>query len=170
MGKEVNHCPCELPPRNATTSGITRRKHGHPVEVPGSGDPEVGCSGKSCRSCTVGVIADCVAVCCCPCAVVNIFTLTFFKLPWMIGRKCLGLGNKRKKKIKNDEKEKDLSAISRKDEGLETKSETLRALEEEEVKDEYGARFEAEKVWLELSKVDQLGFGRVSFTGIQSLE
>lgn len=75
----------------------------------------------------------------------------------MIGRKCLGLGNKKKKKLKNNEKEKDLSAISSKDEGLERKIE-----EEQEVKDEYSARFEGEKVWLELSKVDQLGFGRVS--------
>lgn len=29
--------------------------------------------------------------------------------------------------------------------------------------------FEAEKVWLELYQVGHLGFGRVSFTGIQSL-
>ncbi|KAK1432769.1 hypothetical protein QVD17_09668 [Tagetes erecta] len=153
MGKEVNNCPCDLPSRT-----ITRRKPGCLVDqAPGPGDSKVGCSGKSCRSCTAGVIADCVAVCCCPCAVVNIFTLTFFKLPWMIGRKCLGLGNKKKRKLKNNEKEKDLSAISSKDEGLETKLE-----EEQEVKDEYTARFEGEKVWLELSKVDQLGFGRVS--------
>ncbi|KAK9067292.1 hypothetical protein SSX86_014618 [Deinandra increscens subsp. villosa] len=168
MGKEVNNCPCELPPRTAAGSGtgITRRKHGYPVEAAGADDPqpEVGCSGKSCQSCTAGVIADCVAVCCCPCAVVNLFTLTFFKLPWMIGRKCLGLGNKKKRKLKNNEKkEKDVNAISRKDEGLEMKS-------EQEEKDEYSARYEAEKVWLELYKVDQLGFGRVSFTGIQSLE
>ncbi|KAJ0535777.1 hypothetical protein HanPI659440_Chr00c08g0719771 [Helianthus annuus] len=167
MGKEVNNCPCELSPRNATAAaaGVTRRrKHGHPVEVTGTGDQEVGCSGKSCRSCTAAVIADCVAVCCCPCAVVNIFTLTFFKLPWMMGRKCLGLGNKKKKKLKHNEKEKGQSVMSRKDEGLETKSESLVA---EEEKEEEGARFEAEKVWLELYKVDQLGFGRVSFTGTE---
>ena len=84
----------------------------------------------------------------------------------MMGRKCLGLGNKKKKKIKNDDTEKDRSGISRKDEGVERKSENLEEVE----KEEYSARFEAEEVWLELYKIDQLGFGRVSFTGIQSLE
>ncbi|KAI3670071.1 hypothetical protein L6452_41672 [Arctium lappa] len=168
MGSEPNNSPCELPSTTTTTAGITRRKHRYPVEETGpESNSHVGCSGKSCRSCTAGVIADCVAVCCCPCAVVNFFTLTFLKLPWMMGRKCLGLGNKKKKKLKNDDNtEKDRSGISRKDEGVERKSQNL----EEEEKEEYSARFEAEKVWLELYKIDQLGFGRVSFTGIQSLE
>ncbi|KAL0450670.1 UNVERIFIED_CONTAM: hypothetical protein Slati_1623400 [Sesamum latifolium] len=67
-----------------------RRRHA--VEEDG-GDP-VACTGKSCQSCT-GVIADCVAVCCCPCAVVNILALAFFKLPWAVARKCLG-GRKKK--------------------------------------------------------------------------
>ncbi|XP_076943524.1 uncharacterized protein LOC143613791 [Bidens hawaiensis] len=166
MGKEVSNCPCELPPRTATTTTVTRRKHGQPVEA--TGDPEVGCSGKSCRSCTAAVIADCVAVCCCPCAVVNIFTLTFFKLPRMIGRKCLSLGNKRRKKLKHSEKHKDPSVVSGKDEGLEMKIENVGG--EEAKEEEECERVDAEKVWLELYKVDQLGFGRVSFTGIQSLE
>nr|GEY04657.1 hypothetical protein [Tanacetum cinerariifolium] len=171
MGREEN-CPCERPSRSTTNNTITRRKQGYPVDdEDGSGDQEVGCSGKSCRSCTGRVIADCVAVCCCPCAVVNIFTLTFLKLPWMMGRKCLGLGNKKKRKLKNDEKTMDQNGISRRDEGQETKSESLQGLEEEqEEKEEHCARFEADKVWLELYKVDHLGFGRVSFTGIQSLE
>ncbi|XP_071728018.1 uncharacterized protein [Rutidosis leptorrhynchoides] len=166
MGREENNCPCE-PKRRST---ITKRNKRYPLEEPtGAGEPEVGCSGKCCRSCTAGVIADCVAVCCCPCAVVNIFTLTFLKLPWMIGRKCLGLGNKKKQRLKDE----DHNGTLRKDEGLETKiSETLKGLELEEQEEigEYSARLEAEKVWLELYKVDQFGFGRVSFTGIQSLE
>ncbi|CAH1420656.1 unnamed protein product [Lactuca virosa] len=173
MVREENNCPCENPSRNTPpTTGITRRNHRYPAEEGGGPqDPDVGCSGQSCRSCTAGAIADCVAVCCCPCAVVNFFTLTCLKLPWMMGRKCLGLGNKKKKKLKNDEKEKDRSGILRKVEGLESKkSENLRALEEQEdEKDDHSARFETE-VWLELYKVDELGFGRVSFTGIQSLE
>ncbi|KVH92828.1 uncharacterized protein LOC112515620 [Cynara cardunculus var. scolymus] len=166
MGREENNCPCEPP---STTTGISRRKHRYPVEeTRPPGDSEVGCSGQSCRSCTGGVIADCVAVCCCPCAVVNFFTLTFLKLPWMMGRKCLGLDNKKKrrKKLKNDDTDKDRNGISRKDKGVNRKSQNL----EEEEKEEYSARFEAEKVWLELYKIDHLGFGRLSFTGIQSLE
>nr|XP_043614271.1 uncharacterized protein LOC122586342 [Erigeron canadensis] len=165
MGKEDNtNYPYELP--SQTTTGITRRSNlRYPVDdqeqQPGSQDhQEVGCSGQSCRSCTAGVIADCVAVCCCPCAVVNIFTLTFLKLPWMIGRKCLGLGNKKKKKLK------DQNGVSRKEDGLERKiSEGLKEIQElQDEKDEYGARFEGDKVWLELYKVDHLGFGRVSIS------
>lgn len=153
MGIEVNNCPCELSSRNTTTNGITRRNYRYPVDESGPEDQEVGCSGKSCRSCTGRVIADCIAVCCCPCAVINLFTLTFLKLPWMIGRKCIGLVHKKKKKsiINNEKKISDRNGVSRKDEGLETKSENLKALEEVE-----------EKVWLELYKVDQFGFGRVS--------
>ncbi|KAL4581619.1 hypothetical protein LXL04_006142 [Taraxacum kok-saghyz] len=172
---EENNSPCEYPSRNTpTTTGITRRIHRYPVDDEGGGgpgDPDVGCSGQSCRSCTAGAIADCIAVCCCPCAVVNFFTLTFLKLPWMMGRKCLGLSkNKKKKKLKNDEKEKDRSGVLRKVEGLESKVESLRGFEDDDKDEHNSGRFETE-VWLELYKVDHLGFGRVSFTGInQSIE
>ncbi|KAI3808724.1 hypothetical protein L1987_24683 [Smallanthus sonchifolius] len=133
-------------------------------------DGGVECSGKACQSCTARVMADCVAVCCCPCAVINFFTLTFLKLPWMMGRKCLRhLGSKRKKKklLKNEGKD----VISRKEQGENGNSGKVNTIEEDETGSrKYSARFEAERVWLELYKVDNLGFGRVSFNGIQSLE
>ncbi|KAD5961121.1 hypothetical protein R6Q59_014107 [Mikania micrantha] len=152
-----------------TTSEINKRCSRNAVED----GQAVGCSGKSCRSCTGGVIADCVAVCCCPCAVVNFFTLAFLKLPWMMGRKCLGhLGKKRKKKkLTNEGKD----GISRKEEGQNGDIGKVTTIVEVEVEDgesgscKHSARFEAERVWLELYKVDNLGFGRVSFSGIQSL-
>ncbi|KAK1410114.1 hypothetical protein QVD17_36647 [Tagetes erecta] len=122
------------------------------------------CTRKSCQSCTGRVIADCVAVCCCPCAIVNFFTLTFVKLPWMMGRKCL-VNRKRKKKLRNEGK--DGSFV--KEEGLNADSAEATDIEEEQGGCKYSARFEAERVWLELYKVDHLGFGRVSFNGIQSL-
>ncbi|KAI8016822.1 hypothetical protein LOK49_LG04G03647 [Camellia lanceoleosa] len=132
-----------------------------------TGDP-IKCSGKHCQSCTAGLIADCVAVCCCPCAVVSFFALAFFKAPWMMGRRCLGLGKKKEKKRKCvGSEEEDLDGNSRKGrvEG-ETYSEIITGFgfgEEDEERE-----FEAERVWLEMNQLGHLGFGRVSFTGIQS--
>ncbi|CAF1885456.1 hypothetical protein Bca4012_047890 [Brassica carinata] len=56
---------------------------------------QVKCSG---RSWAAAAIADCVALCCCPCAIINFLTLTFVKVPWIIGRRCLG--GRRKKQNK----------------------------------------------------------------------
>ncbi|XP_071708317.1 uncharacterized protein [Rutidosis leptorrhynchoides] len=157
MGREIQSYPSE------PTTGITKRSRRNPVEDAGG----VECSGKSCQSCTARVIADCVAVCCCPCAVVNFFTLTFLKLPWMIGRKCLSnLSKKKKLKI-----EKGKTVIPRKDQGENGDLGKVTAIVEDEQmgSNKYSARFEAERVWLELYRVDNLGFGRVSFNGIQSL-
>ncbi|PSR87574.1 Chromo domain-containing protein isoform 1 [Actinidia chinensis var. chinensis] len=130
-----------------------------PCPADDSGDP-IECSGKHCRSCTAGLIADCVAVCCCPCAVVSCFALAFLKAPWMMGRRCLGIGKKKRRRLENErECEKtgsdlvDMDGISEIGTGLEGN---------------LSARFEAERVWLELYQVGHLGFGRVSFTGIPS--
>ncbi|KAI3520759.1 hypothetical protein L1887_10210 [Cichorium endivia] len=162
MGRELENYPSE------TTAGISKRSSRNQVDDGGGVD----CSVKSCQSCTGRVIADCVAVCCCPCAVVNLFTLAFLKLPWMVGKKCLsnlGKKKKREKKLKIEDKD----GISRNENGENEASGKVTAIEEEEEEDDgshkYSARFEAERVWLELYRVDNLGFGRVSFNGIQSL-
>ncbi|XP_071738984.1 uncharacterized protein [Rutidosis leptorrhynchoides] len=155
MGREIQSYPSE------PTTGITKRSCRNPVEDARG----VKCSGKSCKSCTARVIADCVAVCCCPCAVVNFFTLTFLKLPWMMGRKCLS----KKKKLKIV---KGTNVIPRKEQcenGDLGKVTAIVEDDEEMDNNKYSARFEAVRVWLELYRVDHLGFGRVSFNGIQSL-
>ncbi|MFS7956262.1 hypothetical protein Hanom_Chr07g00652531 [Helianthus anomalus] len=155
MGREIQPCPSQ------THARTEKRRGGNQVEDDGSME----CSGKACQSCTGRVIADCVAVCCCPCAVINFFTLTFLKLPWMMGRRCL---SKRKKKKRLQIEGKD--EISRKDQGENGDLAKVTNIEEvEEGSCKYSARFEAERVWLELYRVDNLGFGRVSFSGIQSL-
>ncbi|KAK1404435.1 NADH-dependent glutamate synthase 1 [Heracleum sosnowskyi] len=116
-------------------------------------DPHAGedgqpkCSGKSC---TAGVIADCVALCCCPCALVNLLTLAFVKVPYMIGKKCL---IKRKKK-----KEKKVNVLA-----------SQSSEEIEWAENERSGRIEEEKIWLELYQIGHLGFGRLSFTELQSL-
>nr|GEV29049.1 hypothetical protein [Tanacetum cinerariifolium] len=163
MGHDIKTYPSQ------PTKEITKRCTRNNIVVEADGE-KVECSSQSCQSCTARVIADCIAVCCCPCAVVNFFTLTLVKLPYMMGRKCLGNMAKKKKKkksLKNGEKD----VISRKEQGENVDLGRVTAIEEEvDVGGtKYSARFEAERVWLELYRVDNLGFGRVSFTGIQSL-
>lgn len=140
------------------------------------GGDRIECSGRYCRSCTAALIADCVALCCCPCAVVNFLTLAFVKVPWMMGRKCLGLG--KKKKVESQRKcmrceggdsvvERDGNVRKgRVNEGIMSEISPSELADEEAI-DCVSARYEAERVWLELYQVGHLGFGRVSFTGIQ---
>ncbi|KAL4355283.1 hypothetical protein GQ457_06G041350 [Hibiscus cannabinus] len=158
--------------------GPTARKKKDEAAIDESGDL-IKCSGKYCRSCTAGVIADCVALCCCPCALLNLLTLALVKVPWKVGRRCLGFGKKKKKKKRNRvEMERkckkkccDCSEIETTSSGKMREFSTVFGVEEEEEEEgkqeigNFSARFEAEKVWLELYQVGHLGFGRVSFTG-----
>ncbi|XP_010420117.1 PREDICTED: uncharacterized protein LOC104705744 [Camelina sativa] len=192
------------------------------------GGDETKCSGKKCRSWAAAAIADCVALCCCPCAIINLLTLTFVKVPWMIGRRCLGGGRKNKKKRKKlpHNRRQRRGKINGGDDQFHHHHNNQRhlrfetteggekcgcggggggggcygggdyddhrfvverdgSLTKEEEEEENGekttsvkgggnhdesrisARVEAERVWLELYQIGHLGFGRVSFTGIQ---
>ncbi|KZV32945.1 hypothetical protein F511_01456 [Dorcoceras hygrometricum] len=143
----------------SSTRGVAKqnhhRRHGILEEVD-RGD-SIACTGKSCQSCTAGAIADCVAVCCCPCAVVNLLALAFVKLPWAVARRCVRrLKMKRnKRRIVEDERkwfQGDMDGILRK---------TMVPVEEEV---RAGLEVE-EEIWYE---VGHLGFGRVSFTGVSN--
>ncbi|XP_009598404.1 uncharacterized protein [Nicotiana tomentosiformis] len=165
------------PSRNAITTNGKNHRH-TVVDEDDCGDP-IECSGKSCKACTGGLIADCVAVCCCPCAVVNILALAFLKIPWMVGKKCLRMAKKKKlEKKRKDDKSCCYSAdrvmyadsVEREEGGGEvgTLGMVNSQFGEEELKDSFSARIDAEEVWLELYRVGHMGFGRVSFTGINS--
>lgn len=99
---------------------------------------------------------------------VNLLTLAFVKVPYMMGRKCLGKRKKKKKREMVLEREKEGIFWRENEMGVEIGIGEELGMEKEE--NDYSARFEAEKVWLELYQVGHLGFGRVSFTGIQSLD
>ncbi|XP_059452814.1 uncharacterized protein LOC132183400 [Corylus avellana] len=170
----------ENPPRVSRTKGTHEGPRAGPTRKSrhssfDDGGDQIECSGKHCRACTAGLVADCVALCCCPCAVVNLLALAFVKVPWMVGRRCLGLGKEkgrqrleRKRKCRRSEID---CVVERDGNGRKTT-----AVAEEEGKmaeiasgfgeEEEERMFEAEKVWLELYQVGHLGFGRVSFTGI----
>lgn len=177
--------------RNCTPA---RNYHRHAMEADAIGD-SIKCTGKSCISCTGGLIADCVAICCCPCAVVNILAFAFLKVPWTIGKRALKMGKKKLRKNSKRRNRLDLcgsatttttttdidGTISRRNGrvlamALEKHGTSEFVLcdefEAEELKKSFSARFEEgdedEDLWFELYQVGHLGFGRVSFTGIPS--
>jgi len=119
------------------------------------------CSGKYCKSCTTGLIADCVALCCCPCVVLHCFALAFIKAPWVIGRKCLGLGNKKKNKKKSGCKKGHKDIVLERNKEVDLKMDWPES-PMDNVNVHVG--FEAEKVWHELYQIGHLDFGRVSLS------
>ncbi|OWM71535.1 hypothetical protein CDL15_Pgr005722 [Punica granatum] len=163
--------------------GPGRHQHQDPSAAAsdsGGDDPTtVKCTGKHCRSCTGAVIADCVALCCCPCAVVNLLTLAFIKVPWMVGRRCLRRLSKKRLKKRRERLEMTTKCRCQRscsDCGVDSLSEGMIeftigfGLEEMIGRRSFGSGswFEADKGgWLELYPVGHLSFGRVSFTGIQ---
>ncbi|XP_068638551.1 uncharacterized protein [Aristolochia californica] len=139
----------------------------------------VDCSGKSCRSCSGNLLADCVAVCCCPCAVVNLLVFAFVKVPWAAGKRCIGV-LKRKRRVEGWKSKRKIRGIEREESTRSSKKVERKAdlqfplgfskpetdMEDDEWQVEnFSAGREAERVWMELYQIGHLGFGRVSFTG-----
>ncbi|XP_065879230.1 uncharacterized protein [Euphorbia lathyris] len=127
------------------------------------------CFRKYCGSCTAGSVADCVAISCCPCGLLNILAFAFVKVPWMVGRKCFG-SVKRRRRRKMAKSNKIMLTTPHQDQDHSKKrsledrlSEIVNIIGEQ---DQMGG-FEAKRVWLDLYKDGHLGFGRLSFTGIQ---
>ncbi|KAK1324965.1 hypothetical protein QJS10_CPA01g01309 [Acorus calamus] len=128
----------------------------------GEGGP-VECTGRACKACTAGAVADCVAVCCCPCAVLELLALALLKVPYMVGRRCYRLFFKRKGRFLEGKKigEGSLGRVV-----VEGRRDGEGHIGNDIGGGGYCAGAEAERVWLELYQVGHLGFGRVSFTGI----
>ncbi|OAY75246.1 uncharacterized protein LOC109717287 [Ananas comosus] len=78
-----------------SNGGLAMRRR-FPVSADDSGGDPVECDGRSCRSCTAVAIANCIALSCCPCAVVNLLALTLVKAPYVVGRRCLGMLRRRR--------------------------------------------------------------------------
>ncbi|KNA17116.1 hypothetical protein SOVF_083120 [Spinacia oleracea] len=152
-----------------------------------AGESSVECTGKQCRSCAAALVADCVAVCCCPLALVSLLALAFVKVPYLVGKRCLRKRNNRKRKCKQiceasssgssstssidiNINSRDINLISG-----QSKSDIIFEFAKEgdnnheflEERRSFCAAFEADKVLFELYQLGHLGFGRVSFTGIQ---
>ncbi|XP_009377227.2 uncharacterized protein LOC103965862 [Pyrus x bretschneideri] len=165
---------CHMSSAGHTTTATRKSRYA----VDDAAGDRIECTGSYCKSCCGALIADCVALCCCPCAVVNFLTLAFVKVPWMVGRKCLGLGKRKGQKRENKRRKcKEGGSSKRGIEWVVERGEEEGKIPEvsrrggygEEETECGGARLEAERVWLELYQIGHLGFGRVSFTGTQSL-
>ncbi|KAL1538561.1 hypothetical protein AAHA92_27291 [Salvia divinorum] len=113
----------------------------------------VACTGKSCESCAARAIGDCVALCCCPCAVVNCFVLAFVRLPWAVARRRLRR-SRRRVEVEEERKSDTL------DEGM------LEVVAAEAAGEGAEECVSAEELWFELAEIGHLGFGRVSSAGI----
>ena len=69
-----------LPPRISHKNGTRPHSRMTEQQTEEDGGDRIKCSGKSCRSCAAALIADCVALCCCPCAVINFLTFALVKV------------------------------------------------------------------------------------------
>ncbi|KAM0945982.1 hypothetical protein DsansV1_C09g0089951 [Dioscorea sansibarensis] len=141
----------------------------------------VECSGKCCRACTAFILADCIAVSCCPCAVLSLLTMALFKVPLMVGRRFFSSLKKKGGNISNNnnKKKKKNTAVVVVEKGTNGDDEAVKdvivsknSFEEEEgvnacINGHLFGGLEAERVWLEIYQVGNWGFGRVSFSGVK---
>ncbi|XP_040381885.1 uncharacterized protein LOC121054926 [Oryza brachyantha] len=74
--------------------------HPYRFPVPAEGEPRRRSAAQSCGTCGASAVASCVALCCCPCAVVSCLTLAFVKAPYLAGRRCAArLASKRRRRM-----------------------------------------------------------------------
>ncbi|XP_065009044.1 uncharacterized protein LOC135639174 [Musa acuminata AAA Group] len=134
---------------------------------------DVECSGNSCRSCTAVLVANCIALGCCPCAVVNMLTLTLVKVPWMVSRRWWQ--SLKRRGASQRRRVADVATVGREGTSSETKR-NYKWNEEGVVGERKGHSGRGslpsslganDGVWEELYRVGNWGFGRVSFSGTQ---
>jgi hypothetical protein len=115
---------------------------------------------RRCRSCAAVAIADCVALGCCPCAVVSLLALALVKAPFVVGRRCVGRLRRRRrlllhqKRVRDHEEEKGVGKA------------TAVVVAATSAGGTGATTTEADLAWLEeMYRVGHWGFGRVSFSG-----
>lgn len=123
-----------------------------------------------CRSCAAVMLADCIALGCCPCAVVSLLSLALVKAPFVVGRRCVGRLRRRRRMLLHKKRVRDVAAGA--------SSSTTIAASDADVRDKAtkvevdvgvagevagGADDEEELAWLEERyRMGHWGFGRVS--------
>lgn len=65
------------------------RPYRFPVPAEGGEPTRRRSAAQSCGTCGASAVASCVALCCCPCAVVGCLTLALVKAPYAAGRRCV---------------------------------------------------------------------------------
>ncbi|KAK3161482.1 hypothetical protein QOZ80_1BG0077670 [Eleusine coracana subsp. coracana] len=133
------------------------------------------CTARSCRSCVAVTLADAIALGCCPCAVVSLLGLAFVKAPLAVARRCLRRlrrrrGEMRHKKRVQDDDDVDPAAKCHRhrrrggahDDADKWKGSEAAAAARRSSSCASSGRLDAEKVWMEMYRVGQWGFGRLS--------
>ncbi|CAM0881816.1 unnamed protein product [Alopecurus aequalis] len=143
---------------------------------------------QSCGTCGASAVANCVALCCCPCAVVSCFTLALVKAPYVAGRRWVRIAKMRRVKgvLRKTNRVRSLDDQLDNVEGLshDQCNGTERASKEywgelgrDAASGWWGSTNDAslagegrmrvsvtEKAWIEMYEVGHWGFGRLSFS------
>ncbi|KAF8675805.1 hypothetical protein HU200_047295 [Digitaria exilis] len=148
------------------------------------------CTAQSCRSCVAVTLADAIALGCCPCAVVSLLGLAFVKAPLAVARRCLRRLRRRRGELRHKKRVRDMDPAAAKAKcraggghgaldgdvaakgaarGLEMmdargggEAAAVRAVRTSN--SSASGRLDAEKVWMEMYRVGQWGFGRLSIS------
>ncbi|CAL4955308.1 unnamed protein product [Urochloa decumbens] len=146
------------------------------------------CTAQTCRSCVAVTLADVIALGCCPCAVVSLLGLAFVKAPLAVARRCLRRLRRRHGELRHKKRVRDMDPAAKANKCRAAGGHVHGALEALEVLDAAAAaaaaakgargseaaaraarvsnsssgRLDAEKVWMEMYRVGQWGFGRLS--------
>ncbi|KAG2617436.1 hypothetical protein PVAP13_3NG180935 [Panicum virgatum] len=135
-----------------------------------------GRAGWRCRSCAAVAIADCVALGCCPCAVVSLLGLALVKAPLVVGRRCVGRLRRRRRFLLHKKRVRDVAAAAAAttiteaardcDKGAKAGTPPPPGAGATAPAPAPGQDEAAELAWLdEMYRVGHWGFGRVSFSG-----
>ncbi|KAJ3695300.1 hypothetical protein LUZ60_000677 [Juncus effusus] len=140
------------------------------------------CSTQSCRTCSAFAVADCIALCCCPCSVINMLTFSFVKAPYLISRRMLKTIKKKKgllhRRSNSDIEESDGEiVVDYNVKGFERKSKdwngeldkgiwgiSLGEYKNINSSGRLSTKIDPDKIWMDMYQVGQWGFGRVSFS------
>ncbi|PKA47229.1 hypothetical protein AXF42_Ash017174 [Apostasia shenzhenica] len=161
-----------MSPRRSRSKGRRRRL------VDGAPDGGDGGDGKSeklsCRSfqsCAAAAVADSIAVCCCPCAVVSFLALALVKAPWAAGRRCLRALRRRSGALGKTQAVEGtwMGGERSKEKEMEKRRRTEKALqigmgEGGGGGEGFWRELAEERVWKEMYELGFWGFGRVSIS------
>jgi hypothetical protein len=132
------------------------------------------------RSCVALTLADAIALGCCPCAVFSLLGLAFVKAPLAVARRCLERLRRRRGEMRHRKRVRDMldpTAAARgrcrrgvlddadawkREVGMDAAADGGRGSTDRRASSSSSGRLDAEKVWMEMYRVGQWGFGRLS--------
>ncbi|CAO2204271.1 unnamed protein product [Urochloa humidicola] len=148
------------------------------------------CTAQTCRSCVAVTLADVIALGCCPCAVVSLLGLAFVKAPLAVARRCLRRLRRRHGELRHKKRVRDMdpaakakcraghvhgalevldaaaaaaaAAAAKGARGSEADAGGEAAARGARASNSSSGRLDAEKVLMEMYRVGQWGFGRLS--------